>query len=174
MPSELPIWTVVGQFKLTRALGAGDEFVQPGREQPPGGQVKFWNILDEVGATPPSVKLIGPPSAFLIASIETCAWGSAIGCPAGLRRIPGRSRIIGTASLAISLSMGLCAPMLIKVTRSSRAFAIASWRAPAPMASRETKTPTAQATPMTIVAKSAQRCGRVVMLMRTRPATCLK
>ena len=61
---------------------------------------------------------------------------------------------------ASSLEMSLChtrPPEVISTTRSARTLPISCRRAPVPMASMETSTPTAQVTPMMMVNTDAMR-----------------
>ncbi len=63
--------------------------------------------------------------------------------------------------------------MLVKMARLGLAPPIDSWRAPTPRASIETRTPTAQVTPMTIVHTNPRRAGMPARFMRNRAQNCL-
>src|ERR1700733_4962769 len=114
---------------------------------------RYWVT---VGVVPISGKKIRLPSPRRRPSTGTSVSGTTMGSPPEPLRIPGSSR----TAAASSLEMSLChtrAPDVIRTTRSARTLPISCRRAPVPMASMETSTPTAQVTPMMMVNTDAMR-----------------
>src|SRR6185436_1128349 len=107
------------------------------------------------------------PVARRCPSMGTIAWKTTIGWPFASLRTPGSPRMTAASCLLI-LPWPCTVPRVVRTTPSGRTLAACCSRAPVPMASIETNTPTAQVTPITIVSAEPIRCAMPARLTNSR------